>query len=212
MISIDQLKACYKRMAANPKTCAALYPHLIAALEEAKINTLPRMAAFLAQCGHESGEFKYMEEIWGPTPQQLRYDPPTTLAAKLGNLNPGDGYKYRGAGPIQVTGRAQFKEAGKALGLDLEGHPEQAFTPAVGFRMAAWFWNKKGLNTYADQLTMDVTNDLTAPQELVAAIAEKSMKRCKPFDWITQRINGGFNGRDDRNRRYAEICRVLKPQ
>lgn len=211
MITIDQLKACYKRMLLNPRTCAALYPHLVAALEEAKINTPQRMAAFLAQCGHESGEFKYMEEIWGPTPQQLRYDPPTTLAVKLGNTQPGDGYRYRGAGPIQVTGRAQFREAGKALGLDLEANPEQAFTPAVGFRMAAWFWNKKGLNAYADKLTMRPEDDITPQAELDLAIREKSMKRCLPFDWITQRINGGFNGRDDRNRRYAEICKVLRP-
>jgi predicted chitinase len=210
MITIDQLKACYKRMMLNPRTCAALYPHLVAALVEAKIDTQPRIASFLAQCGHESGEFKYMEEIWGPTPQQLRYDPPTTLAAKLGNTNPGDGYRFRGAGPIQVTGKAQFTEAGKALGLDLEHHPEQAFTPAVGFRMAAWFWNKKNLNQYADKLVLDPAQDISTQQALDAAIAAKSMNGLKPFDWITQRINGGFNGRDDRNRRYGEICRVLK--
>lgn len=211
MLTIDQLKACYKRMAANPRTCAALYPHLVAALEEAQINTPPRLAAFLAQVGHESGEFKFMEEIWGPTPQQLRYDPPTTLAVKLGNTTPGDGYRYRGAGPIQVTGRAQFREAGMALGLDLENHPEQAFTPEVGFRLAAWFWNKKNLNIYADKLTMLPARDISSQATIDRAIKARSMAGCAPFDVITQRINGGFNGRLDRNRRYTEICRVLAP-
>ncbi len=211
MITIDQLKLVYARMAANPKTCANLYPHLIAALVEAKIDTPQRIAAFLAQVGHESGEFKFMGEIWGPTPQQLRYDPPTTLAKRLGNTTPGDGFKYRGAGPIQVTGRGAFREAGLALGLDLEGKPEQAFTPAVGFRMAAWFWNKKNLNQYADKLTMDPAKDISPTAVLNDAIARKSMALLSPFDWITQRINGGFNGRDDRNRRYGIACRVLKP-
>jgi predicted chitinase len=206
MISIDQLKACYKRMLLNPRTCAALCPLLVRALTEARIDTPARIAAFLAQVGHESGEFKYMEEIWGPTPQQLRYDPPTTLAARLGNINPGDGYRYRGAGPIQVTGRAQFRAAGKALGLDLENSPEQAFSPEVGFRLAAWFWGTKSLNAVADQLTMD-------PQLDIAAVPTESLKvaQCKPFDLITLKINGGFNGRDDRNRRYVEICQVLRP-
>lgn len=211
MLSIDQLKLCYKRMAANPRTCALYHPLLVAALTEAHIDTPQRMAAFLAQVGHESGEFKYMAEIWGPTPQQLRYDPPTTLAAKLGNTQPGDGYRYRGAGPLQVTGRTRFRDAGKALGLDLEGKPELAFTPEVGFRMAAWFWNMKNLNQYADQLTMDPAQDISPLEDLNKAIAAKSMAGLKPFDYITQRINGGFNGRDDRNRRYAEICAVLKP-
>lgn len=207
MFTIDQLKACYPRMAANPRTCQALYPLLIGALSEASIDTLPRQAAFLAQCGHESGEFRYMEEIWGPTPQQLRYDPPTTLALRLGNLNPGDGYRYRGAGPLQVTGRLQFAAAGKALGLDLEAHPEQAFTAAVGFRMAAWFWDMKSLNIVADQLVMDPAVDIST----VATPSITSMSQCKPFDVITQKINGGFNGRDDRNRRYVLVCAALRP-
>lgn len=212
MITIDQLKRCYKRMAANPRTCSLLYPHLVAALVEAQVTTPQRTAAFLAQCGHESGEFKYMEEIWGPTPQQLRYDPPTKLAAKLGNVHPGDGYRYRGAGrPLQVTGRTRFREAGKALGLDLEAKPELAFTPEVGFRMAAWFWNMKNLNQYADQLTMDPAQDVSSDEAIAAAVAAKSMAGLKPFDYTTQRINGGFNGRADRNRRYSEICAVLKP-
>jgi predicted chitinase len=123
-----------------------------------------------------------MSEVWGPTPQQLRYDPPTKLAAKLGNTQAGDGYRFRGAGPLQLTGRENFRRAGKALGLDLEAHPELAFTPEVGFRLAAWFWREHGLNELAD---------------------------ARDFDKITLRINGGYNGKDDRDRRYAIATHIL---
>lgn len=198
MLTEDQLKKMMPKLASHPERFKTYYPLLVAALEEAKINTPQRVAAFLSQVAHESDEFRYMSEVWGPTPQQLRYDPPTTLAARLGNKDPGDGYKYRGAGPIQVTGRNNFRIAGKALGLDLEGHPEQAFTPAVGFRLAAWFWNSRKLNDLADKLILHTASEIGGSAD------------ANTFDNITLKINGGYNGKPQRDAYYQRACVIFR--
>ena len=92
---------------------------------------------------------------------------------------PGDGVRYRGRGPIQLTGRNNYRACGKALNVDLEGKPELAASFEVGFRVAAWFWKSRELNSLAD---------------------------AGDFDAITKRINGGTNGAEDRTRRHA-LCR-----
>ena len=114
----------------------AFLPFLAAAMERHKIDNLPRAAAFLAQLAHESGEFRYMEEIWGPTAAQRHYEPDTPLARDLGNTQKGDGFRYKGRGPIQVTGRANYARYGKELGVDLVGQPELAAKPEHGFDIA----------------------------------------------------------------------------
>lgn len=105
-----------------------------------------RMAAFIAQIGHESGQLQYVREIWGPTATQLRYEG----RADLGNTVAGDGSKYRGRGLIQITGRANYVACGEALGIDLVNHPELLEQPQYACLSAAWFWATKGLNTLAD--------------------------------------------------------------
>ena len=94
-----------------------------------------------------------MEEIWGPTPAQCRYEPPTRLAAGLGNTEPGDGKRFKGRGPIQLTGRANYRVFGNALGLDLVGNPALAATKEVAFRIAGLYWRSGGLNALADSRT-----------------------------------------------------------
>ena len=107
----------------------------------------PRVAAFIAQVGHESGQLQWVREIWGPTAQQAGYEG----RADLGNTVPGDGSKYRGRGLIQITGRANYAACGEALGLDLINNPQQLEQPQYAAMSAAWFWSTRGLNTLADQ-------------------------------------------------------------
>ena len=106
-----------------------------------------RAAAFIAQVGHESGQLRWVREIWGPTAQQVGYEG----RADLGNTVKGDGSKYRGRGLIQITGRANYTACGEALGLDLIDMPELLELPQFAAMSAAWFWSTHGLNTLADQ-------------------------------------------------------------
>ena len=122
-------------------------PVLNTAMAKYGIVTRLRMAAFVAQVGHESGQLRYVREIWGPTAQQAGYEG----RADLGNTLKGDGSRYRGRGLIQVTGRANYAACGEALGLDLINKPELLEVPQWAAMSAAWFWSMKGLNTLADQ-------------------------------------------------------------
>ncbi|WP_282376329.1 glycoside hydrolase family 19 protein [Pseudomonas sp. PS01302] len=122
-------------------------PVLNTAMNRYQINTKLRMAAFIAQIGHESGQLRWVREIWGPTAQQAGYEG----RADLGNTVKGDGSKYRGRGLIQVTGRANYAACGEALGLDLIDKPELLELPQHAAMSAAWFWATRGLNTLADQ-------------------------------------------------------------
>ncbi|WP_338571471.1 glycoside hydrolase family 19 protein [Pseudomonas canadensis] len=122
-------------------------PVLNTAMAKYGIVTRLRIAAFIAQVGHESGQLRWVREIWGPTAQQAGYEG----RADLGNKVKGDGSKYRGRGLIQITGRANYAACGEALGLDLIGKPELLELPQHAAMSAAWFWSTKGLNTLADK-------------------------------------------------------------
>jgi len=147
------------------------------AMVDGGINTPKRQAAFLAQVLHESGRFKYMQEIASGKAYEGRRD--------LGNTQPGDGMRFKGRGPIQLTGRANYIKAGKALGIDLVNNPKLAATPEVGFKTAVWFWNSRNLNQLADKGTQ------------------------QSFDQITKRVNGGYNGKADRDSLYRKACSEL---
>ncbi|NMY77675.1 glycoside hydrolase family 19 protein [Pseudomonas rhodesiae] len=122
-------------------------PALNTAMSRYGIVGTARVAAFIAQVGHESGQLRYVREIWGPTAQQAGYEG----RADLGNTVKGDGSKYRGRGLIQITGRSNYAACGEALGLDLINKPELLELPQHAAMSAAWFWSMKGLNTLADQ-------------------------------------------------------------
>jgi len=122
-------------------------PALNTAMSRYGIVSTVRVAAFIAQVGHESGQLRWVREIWGPTAQQAAYEG----RADLGNTQKGDGSKYRGRGLIQITGRANYAACGEALGLDLISNPELLELPQYAAMSAAWFWSTKGLNTMADQ-------------------------------------------------------------
>ena len=124
----------------------AFVPVLNAAMVHYQIIGPKRVAAFIAQIGHESGQLKYVKEIWGPTAAQARYEG----RKDLGNTVAGDGSKYRGRGLIQITGRANYMACGEGLGLDLIKQPELLEKPQHACMSAAWFWATKGLSTLAD--------------------------------------------------------------
>ncbi|SDR38434.1 putative chitinase [Pseudomonas grimontii] len=142
------------------------------------INKPLRVSAFIAQVGHESGQLRHAREIWGPTAQQAGYEG----RADLGNTVKGDGFKYRGRGLIQITGRANYAACGEALGLDLVSHPDYLELLQHAAMSAAWFWSTRGLNALADR---------------------------GEFVKITRRINGGLTGQDDRQALYHKALEVL---
>jgi putative chitinase len=183
MLTAEQLQSIMPRL--SDKRNSECTPFLTAAMAEFAIEAPARAAAFLAQLAHESGQFRFMEEIWGPTDAQRRYEPLTKLSQDLGNTNVGDGKRFKGRGPIQLTGRANYQRFGDLLSVDLLADPPRAANPSVAFRVAALFWSKKGLNELAD---------LATP----AAFKE-----------ITRRINGGTNGLAERQAFYAVARKVL---
>jgi putative chitinase len=111
-----------------------------------EVNTKLRLAHFLAQSSHETEGFRYLREIWGPTPAQKKYEG----RADLGNTRPGDGFIYRGRGIFQLTGRANYSKIGAELGLPLETNPELASDPSISAHIACNYWQSRGINTAAD--------------------------------------------------------------
>lgn len=160
-------------------------PHLIEAMEAIRPEFKPhQFAHVLAQVMHESGGLVYDREIWGPTAAQRRYEG----RKDLGNTKPGDGSKYRGYGPLQVTGRAnvtEFYNWARARGLNPPNFIERpeliATSPWAGWSIV-WYWETRNLNEYAD------TNDI---------------------EMITRRVNGGLNGYADRLNYYDRAALVM---
>jgi len=183
MLTADQLQSIMS--GASSKRNRDFLPFLQAAMAEFAIESPARVAAFVAQLAHESGQFRFMEEIWGPTPAQERYEPPSSLATRLGNTEPGDGRRFKGRGPIQITGRANYRRYGTLLGLDLLASPARAAAPDAGFRIAGLFWRENGLNELADLVTDEA------------------------FRTITKRINGGLNGLLERRSFYDTARKSL---
>ena len=146
------------------------------AMNHYQIVGLNRVAAFIAQIGHESGHLKYVKEIWGPTKAQAKYEG----RADLGNTVKGDGSKYRGRGLIQITGRDNYDACGEALVLDLINHPELLEKPQHACMSAAWFWASRGLNTLADAGKFDtITQRINGGQNGAAdrqALYAKALK------------------------------------
>ncbi|WP_454763393.1 glycoside hydrolase family 19 protein [Cupriavidus campinensis] len=119
---------------------------LAEAAQRFDIATPARLAAWLAQVAHESGQLLYTREIWGPTPAQLRYEG----RADLGNTHPGDGKRFMGRGLIQITGRKNYLLCGLGLGLDLVVMPALLEQPDAAAASAGWYWQAHNLNRFAD--------------------------------------------------------------
>lgn len=143
-ISLSQLQTVFT---ANKSGCAKYIDAINSACEKYNITSPLRIAAFIAQIGHESCQLFYVREIWGPTKAQLGYEG----RADLGNTCRGDGKWFMGRGFIQITGRANYTQLAADLGIDCVNHPELLEQPQYAAMSAGWFWDQKGLNALADQ-------------------------------------------------------------
>lgn len=171
------------------------------------ITTPQRQAAFLAQCGHESGGWrvfienlnysanglnsvfpKYFKnagldaEKYARKPEEIAN---IVYANRMGNgdVKSGDGWKFRGRGPIQLTGRDNYRRFGRDIMEDLEANPDLVFEDKkISLLAALWFWDKHSLNKFAD---------------------------VEDIKGMTRVINGGFNGLDDRLLKYKKIIQLL---
>ncbi|MEJ8810783.1 peptidoglycan-binding protein [Variovorax ureilyticus] len=136
---------------------------LAVTLQAYEIDNRLRIAHFLAQTCHESAGYRTTEEFASGHAYEGRAD--------LGNVHPGDGVRYKGRGLLQLTGRANYRDVGTRLHVDLENHPEKAAEPVLSLRIACEFWKKNGINAACD------ADDVVR---------------------VTQIVNGGTNGLADR--------------
>ena len=176
--------------------------------EKFQINTPLRLAHFLAQCGHESGGFRAVQENLNYSSDGLKkifpkYFPgnlsesyarqPQKIASKVyggrmgnGPESTGEGFKFRGRGYIQLTGKNNYIAFGKSINEDLLSNPDLVSTK-YPLLSAAWFFNKNGLHKIADEGSTDV-------------VVTK----------ITRRVNGGTIGLSDRIKHFKEYYELLK--
>lgn len=190
---------------ADEVVVAAIAAALDQGLEGAAIVTKLRLAHFAAQAAHESAGFSQLVENLNYSAKGLRATWPSRFtlataqafarkpeqiankvyAGRLGNGDTlsGDGWRYRGRGIFQVTGRANYRVYGQAIGLDIEANPDLAAGPVAAARLALAYWTRNALNALADR---DALRD------------------------ITRRINGGLIGIDDRAKKLMTAKRVLR--
>ena len=171
-ISKDQFLKIFKRC--PPDKIDVYLTEINKAFVEGSINSKERIGMFCSQVAHESGELRWWKEHSDGKAYEGRKN--------LGNIHPGDGPKYIGRSPIQLTGFNNYKAAGDFLKVDLINHPELAETPEVGFRICVWFWTINNLNIFADK---------------------------KDVKGATKTINGGTNGIDQRLAYYQLAMSVL---
>jgi putative chitinase len=141
------------------------------------VNTPLRLAHFWAQMAHETGGFRWDEEL-GNEAYFSKYD----YRADLGNTEPGDGYRYRGRGIIQITGRFNYGRMQNKLGWELIEMPDLAKAAPVAIQIALTYWNDRNINDYADDDNLLL---------------------------VTKRINGGTNGLTGRALYLQKAKKVL---
>ncbi len=160
---------------APSSTLNALVPDLNRTLFEFDITTPLRQAHFIAQIAHESDEFNAMEEYASGADYEWRDD--------LGNAFPGDGVRFKGRGLIQITGRTNYRDCGRALGVDLIANPKRLADPDLASRSAGWYWETRKLNAIADR---------------------------DDIETVTRMINGGLNGFSHRQELLHRAKSILK--
>ena len=171
MITPNQLHTVF-RYCRNPGNWCRIFDQVV---DEFDLRPPHRLAMWLAQCGYESSSFNTLREVMSYQtiaklravyPREFPTDEaglpyvmnPTALANFVyagqdgnGDVASGDGFKYRGGGLIQLTGRANYKAVGEALGLDLLNRPKQMGLEPIAARTAGFFWKQNDLNAAADE-------------------------------------------------------------
>jgi putative chitinase len=173
--------------------------------EKYNIDTAKRQAAFIGQCMHESGGFKLLEENLNYSAKALMNTWPSRFpteeianqyarnpekiankvyGGRMGNADEssGEGWKYRGRGIKQLTGKENYQRCSEALGVDLVSDPDKLLDPKYAALSAGWFWNKHNLNDLADKSDIET---------------------------MTKRINGGLLGLDARKVAIAKAESIL---
>lgn len=207
MLSIELNKVAIEKIQArlasyNTAKELVFSPTLDAVMAEYDIDTKVRVAAFVSQLGHESSNLSLLKENLNYSASGLMRTWPTrfTLAlatevernpeaianivygGRMGNDQPGDGWRYRGRGYLQITGKNNYRSLGEALGLDLINSPELLEDPVNAARSSGHFWSTRGLNGLIDS---------------------------GDFIGVTQAINGGQHGAEDRLNRYNAALNAL---
>lgn len=171
---------------------------------------------FIAQCAHESQYFTKMKEdgtSFSFRKYDIRYNPAN--AKLLGNIHAGDGARYAGRGLIQLTGRDNYRQAGAALGLPLEEHPELAERPDISAQVALWYWNahvRKNVTNFDDtaQVTRHINKHLNGFESRLAKFnALKvlvSQSRQEPVRESKKKVNEGINSTE-----FKKILKVFLP-
>ncbi|WP_256078370.1 glycoside hydrolase family 19 protein [Massilia sp. YIM B04103] len=212
IITQEQLRALLTANDAETRAEVWLEP-LNQCMQAGSITTARRQAAFLAQILLESGQLKHLEEdLVYKHPAQLCAVWPKRFASEVaaipfcnneqalanlvyanrmgnGDAASGDGWKYRGRGLIQLTGRDNYARFSSATGFDALNNPDFLQHPVGAALSAAWFWQAQGLNELADQ-----------------ALGGKADEQ---FDLITHRINGGLTAKDERRALWRHAKQVL---
>jgi putative chitinase len=209
MLTLSQLK----QLLPKNKYVEHWHHALSQLLPDYDINTANRIAAFVAQCSHESGGFTTLKENLNYKPQSLRrlfskYFPDDAIANQYcarpnkqeaianrvyanrmgnGDESSGDGYRYCGRGLIQLTGRSNYQSFADSIEVDgrplkIDEVPEYLATFEGAAQSACWFWEVNKLNQWAD------AGDILT---------------------LTQRINGGTIGLEDRKKHYEHALHVL---
>lgn len=200
-VTADQLVEAFEL---SPANAAKYVDALNEAMWEFDIVTNQQKAMFLAQCCHESGHFRAVSENLNYSadglkrvfPKYFRTVDPAgynrkpekianrVYASRMGNGDEasGDGWRFRGRGLIQLTGKSNYMSCGEDLEVDLLAHPEYLESPEGAARSAAWFWWQNDLNILADR---------------------GDIKAC------TKKINGGYIGLDDRVELYEAALEVF---
>jgi len=196
----------FKTMFPKAKSPTTLYKAMVKILPKYDIDTPQRIAAFLAQCGHESGGFrvrtenlnysaKALDSVFGKYFKRAGRDAKEyarkpekianiVYANRMGNgdTESGDGYRFRGRGYIQLTGKNNYRSFAKSLDMGPEEVIKYLETIDGALESACWFWSENGLNRYADE------NDMKT---------------------LTKRINGGYNGLEDRMHHWEVAMKYL---